>query len=90
VRTLYPAHGPAIADGPGKIDEYLQHRVWREGKVLAALEMGAAPIADLVPRAYDDVQAFVWPIAERNTLASLEKLAAEGRAKEENGVWAVG
>jgi glyoxylase-like metal-dependent hydrolase (beta-lactamase superfamily II) len=89
-RTLYPAHGPAISDGPGKIDEYLQHRAWREGRVIAALEAGSAPIADLVQRAYADVQAFIWPIAERNTLAILEKLAAEGRAKEENGVWAVG
>jgi len=32
-----------------------------------------------VPRAYDDVAAFVLPIAERNTVAILEKLVAEQR-----------
>jgi endoribonuclease LACTB2 len=87
VRTIYPAHGPAISDGPGKLDEYLTHRAWREGKVLAALQAGAAPISELVARAYDDVQAFVWPIAERNTLAILMKLLAEGRASERAGTW---
>ena len=90
VRTLYPAHGPAISDGAAKIDEYLQHRAWREGKVVAALEAGAAPVDQLVARAYDDVQSFVWPIAERNTLAILEKLEAEGRASETGGLWTVG
>jgi endoribonuclease LACTB2 len=90
VRTLFPAHGPAISDGAAKVDEYLQHRAWREGKVLGALQAGAAPVDQLVARAYDDVQSFVWPIAERNTLAILLKLKADGRASETGGVWAVG
>lgn len=87
VRTLYPAHPPAIPDGQAKLDEYLLHRAWREEKVLAALRRGPAVLPDLVSRAYDDVQAFVWPIAERNTLAILQKLAGEGRAREQAGAW---
>lgn len=87
VRALYPAHGPAISDGPGKIDEYLAHRAWREEKVLAAVAAGAAQTSTLVQRAYDDVEAFVWPIAERNTLAILEKLEAEGRVSRAQGQW---
>ncbi|MFO0601220.1 MAG: MBL fold metallo-hydrolase [Myxococcaceae bacterium] len=83
VRTLYPAHGPVIPDGPAKLNEYLMHRAWREEKVLEALRhfgAGGASVEELVPKAYDDVAAFVWPIAERNTVAILEKLITERRA----------
>ena len=78
VTTLYPSHGPAIPDGPGKLAEYVQHRTWREEKVLAALTE-PMKIEALVPKAYDDVNAFVLPIAERSTLAILGKLVREGR-----------
>ncbi len=88
VGAIYPAHGPVLADGVGKLDEYLAHRAWREGKVLDALEaLGSVALGPLVERAYDDVQAFVWPLAERNTLAILKKLVAEGRAVEVAGLW---
>lgn len=81
VGTLYPAHGPAIPEGTHKLDEYLAHRAWREEKVLAALEkVGPCTGEALVPHAYDDVQAFVWPIALRSTEAILVKLVREGRA----------
>lgn len=81
VRTLYPAHGPTIPDGPAKLNEYAQHRAWREQRVLDALASftGPAKSEELVEKAYDDVAAFVWPIAERNTAAILEKLVEEGR-----------
>jgi glyoxylase-like metal-dependent hydrolase (beta-lactamase superfamily II)/8-oxo-dGTP pyrophosphatase MutT (NUDIX family) len=83
VRTLYPAHGPPLPDGPAKLDEYLQHRAWRESKVAAALSSTAQSLDELVPKAYDDVQSFVLPLAERNTVAILEKLIAEGRVRRE-------
>ncbi len=91
VKTLYPSHGPVIADGPGKLDEYLAHRRWREEKVLAALAaLGRPTVEALVEEAYDDVEAFVWPIAERNTVAILEKLEQERRAHREGDRWAAG
>lgn len=81
VGTIYPAHGPPIPNGVGKLDEYLTHRAWRETKVFDALKSFAHPVTlkELVTRAYDDVAAFVWPIAERNALAILYKLVHEGR-----------
>jgi len=92
VGTLYPAHGPPIPDGVAKLDEYLAHRRWREGKLLAALAALGRPVelGELVPLAYDDVAAFVWPIAERSTHAILEKLRREGRARLEGGRWCSG
>lgn len=86
VRTIYPAHGPVQPDGPAKLREYLIHRAWREAKVLEALAtfgVGGATVSELVPRAYDDVAAFIWPIAERNTQAIVEKLLAESRARRD-------
>lgn len=89
VTTLYPSHGPAIPDGPGKLAEYLKHRLWREEKVLAALNAGPVTLEALVPLAYDDVTAFVLPIAERSTLAILGKLEREGRVTLSGGRYSV-
>lgn len=36
-----------------------------------------------MPRAYDDVQSCVLPLAERSTQAILEKLAAERRVRRD-------
>lgn len=85
VRAVFPAHGPVVPDGPGKLREYLQHRAWREGKVVEALASfeGWAAVAHVVQRAYDDVAAFVWPIAERNVEAIVQKLAREGRVERD-------
>lgn len=89
VGTIYPAHGPVIPDGPGKLQEYAAHRAWREAKVLEAIGSFGKPVAlaEVVPRAYDDVASFVWPIAERNTEAIVEKLLAESRvARDGSGL----
>lgn len=90
--ALYPAHGPAVAHGVAKLEEYLAHRAWREAKVLEALRSFAGPtsVGEIVKRAYDDVQAFVWPIAERNTVAILAKLVVEGRAVSSDGSFQAG
>lgn len=86
--TLCPAHGPMSPDAVARLDEYLVHRAWREERVLEAVaSFDGAAIGAVVEKAYDDVLAFVWPIAERNTLAILLKLEAEGRVVREAGVW---
>ena len=80
--ALLPAHGPMIADGPGKLREYLAHRRMRESFVLAALSATPATAAELVARAYADTPRVLWALAERSLLAHLAKLVAEGRARE--------
>lgn len=87
-RLLAPAHGPVITDADGKLREYVAHRLMREGRVIAALEAGKARAADLVPRAYADTPAPLWPLAERSLLAHLTKLARDGRARAtDDGEW---
>ena len=87
--ALYPSHGPAIADGVAKLEEYLLHRAWRETKVLEAVRSFSLPVGleAIVPRAYDDVGAFIWPLAERNTVAILQKLVAEARVLVADGTY---
>jgi glyoxylase-like metal-dependent hydrolase (beta-lactamase superfamily II) len=85
--TIYPAHGSPIADGPGKLREYLAHRGAREAQVLAALRAGAGSPAEVVAQAYQDTPEPLHPIAERQALAHLEKLAAEGRAQRQGERW---
>jgi hydroxyacylglutathione hydrolase len=40
VRRIYSAHGPVIEDGPGRIAEYIEHRLMRERQILEALGDG--------------------------------------------------
>lgn len=87
VGTLYPAHGAAIPDGPGKIAEYLQHRQERERKLLSSIADEGASLAEITRKAYDDVPEYVLPVAERNAEAILDKLAREGKATCEGALY---
>lgn len=72
--VLLPGHGPAIRDGKGKAEEYIDHRRWREARILEAWRNGARTPREILPLAYDDVPAVAHPLAERQILAHLESL----------------
>ena len=81
IAAFAPGHGEVVTEPAELLEWTIQHRLGRERKVVDALRSGgAAPLADLLPRAYDDVNAVLLPIAERSLLAHLLKLEAEGRA----------
>jgi ribonuclease/clavin/mitogillin len=89
---LLPAHGPVIGGPAGKpeakIDEYVTHRLWRERRVVDALErLGASTAAALLPVAYADVPRAVYPLAELSLIAHLVKLVEDGRAERTGDVW---
>ncbi|MCG8417999.1 MAG: MBL fold metallo-hydrolase [Proteobacteria bacterium] len=90
-RALLPAHGPDIV-APGaalaKLDQYIEHRLWREDRVLEALhQLGQATPGQLVAIAYRDVPRHVYPLAERSLIAHLIKLAGDGRARRADDSW---
>ena len=77
-----PAHGDPIDDPSALFAKYIQHRLAREAKVLAAvLAVGAAGAdsAALVPDAYADTPMLLWPIARLSLEMHLEKLEREGK-----------
>jgi glyoxylase-like metal-dependent hydrolase (beta-lactamase superfamily II) len=80
--VIYPGHGPVVFDGPGKLDEYLEHRTTREEQVVRALGDGPMTPEEIVPRIYADYPAEVHDLAARSVLAHLLKLEAEGRAEK--------
>jgi glyoxylase-like metal-dependent hydrolase (beta-lactamase superfamily II)/8-oxo-dGTP pyrophosphatase MutT (NUDIX family) len=85
--SIYPAHGPVVPGGAARLQEYRAHRLEREQRVLTSLReaKGPATPAELVPGAYPDVKAELYPLAERSLIAHLNKLVREGRATERDG-----
>ncbi|HUH01706.1 MAG TPA: MBL fold metallo-hydrolase [Kofleriaceae bacterium] len=85
-RVLLPAHGVAISAVAEKLDGYVEHRLWREARVIEALrEHGPASSTELVAWVYADVSPALFPLAERSLLAHLDKLLAEGIATRAAG-----
>lgn len=87
LRALLPAHGAPITSVRALLDRYIDHRLWRESRALAALSGSPRPVSELVRTVYDDVPPAVWPLAERSLVAHLEKLAREGRAELAGEGW---
>jgi hydroxyacylglutathione hydrolase len=82
VQRIYPAHGPVIEDGPGRIREYIDHRLMRERQILEAMADGLHTIPEMVARIYVDVAPTLHPVAAQSVESHLRKLQREGRARE--------
>jgi len=77
--TLYPGHGPEVTDPEAKIAEYIEHRMMRERRLVAALERGERSKAALLAEVWDDVPEQLRGAAAIAMQAHLEKLEDEGR-----------
>ena len=80
-RTIYPGHGPVVADARAKLQEYLDHRADRERQIVESVADGPIAIDDLVERVYAGYPRDVLPLAARSVLAHLKKLETEGRVE---------
>ncbi len=79
---LGPGHGEMIKTPGSVIDWIIEHRLEREGKVLAAVRAHPDLSShELVPRVYSDVPQKLHALAERSLLAHLLKLEDDGRCK---------
>lgn len=77
--TIYPGHGPEVTDPEAKIAEYIEHRMMRERRLVAALERGERSKAALLAEVWDDVPELLRGAAAIAMQAHLEKLEDEGR-----------
>jgi glyoxylase-like metal-dependent hydrolase (beta-lactamase superfamily II) len=80
--VICPGHGPYVWDPRAKLDEYIEHRLDRERRLLAALDSGLRDRDDLLEAAWSDAPAELRPAAALTLAAHLEKLAEEGRLPE--------
>ena len=77
VTALFPAHGPVMANAKARIQDYLDHRLDRERKILDAWQRGSREPGDIVQQVYTDVPAAMHELAQRSVMAHLEKLREE-------------
>ena len=79
IDLICPGHGPWITDPAAKLDEYVEHRLMRERRLLAALDRGERSRAALLAEAWSDVPEELRAAAAFAMEAHLQKLEAEGR-----------
>jgi glyoxylase-like metal-dependent hydrolase (beta-lactamase superfamily II) len=80
LELICPGHGPWVTDPAAKLAEYVEHRMMRERRLLAALRRGERSRSALLAEVWDDVPAELRPAAAAVMQAHLDKLRTEGRA----------
>ncbi len=80
---IYPAHGPCIEDGAGKLREYIDHRLERERQILATLGDGASRVPAIVKIVYAAYPEALHAAAGQTVTSHLLKLEQEGRVERE-------
>ena len=79
LEVICPGHGPYVWDPRVKLDEYIEHRLDRERRLVAALDAGKRSEDELLDAAWSDAPALLRPAAALTLRAHLDKLAEEGR-----------
>ena len=83
LRTLHPAHGPAVTDPAPFLDAYRAHRLHREAQVRAAVAHGLDRIPGMVAALYAEVDPRLHPAAARSVEAHLIRLVRRGEVRRE-------
>jgi len=73
-KLIVPAHGAPMGQPKQRLQELLDHRLWRELKIQDAYEAGACRMDDLLKQAYDDVPEVALALARHSLQAHLTKL----------------
>ena len=82
LEVICPGHGPYVWEPHAKLDEYIEHRLDRERRLVAALEAGLGDPDDLLDEVWSDAPRELRPAARLTLEAHLEKLREEGRLPE--------
>lgn len=88
IQAIAPAHGKLIFEPKRELERLVRHRLFREMKVIAAMQqLRRGSLDEITPLAYDDVKPQLHPIARYSLWAHLIKLQREGRVAEADGEW---
>jgi glyoxylase-like metal-dependent hydrolase (beta-lactamase superfamily II) len=77
VEVLCPGHGPPVWDPQAKLDQYIDHRIDRENKLIAALGRGCRSVDELLDAVWPDVAESLRGLAAVTLAAHLDKLDEE-------------
>ena len=88
IEVIAPAHGQLIFEPQRELERLVRHRLFREAKVVSAMQrIRRGSLDEITPAVYDDVQPRLHPIARYSLWAHLVKLQQEGRVIEVDGEW---
>jgi glyoxylase-like metal-dependent hydrolase (beta-lactamase superfamily II) len=79
LEVLCPGHGSPVWAPRERLTEYIEHRLERERRLLAAIAEGRRGTDELLDAAWSDVPEQLRPLAAVTLAAHLDKLADEGR-----------
>jgi glyoxylase-like metal-dependent hydrolase (beta-lactamase superfamily II) len=79
LQALCPGHGLVVWEPHEKLTEYIEHRLDRERRLVAALERGVRERGALLDEVWADAPAVLRPAAALTLEAHLDKLQREGR-----------
>jgi glyoxylase-like metal-dependent hydrolase (beta-lactamase superfamily II) len=82
-----PGHGPPLHDPRDLVRQMLTHRIIREQAIARKLSHGAFDTYTIMDALYSQLDARLRNAAERNVLAHLLKMQAEGKAVRDGELW---
>jgi glyoxylase-like metal-dependent hydrolase (beta-lactamase superfamily II) len=86
--TVYlPGHGPPLEQPRELVREMLTHRMIREQAIVDKLHAGPADPYTIMDALYSQINPRLRRAAERNVLAHLLKLEADGKAARDGELW---
>jgi glyoxylase-like metal-dependent hydrolase (beta-lactamase superfamily II) len=85
--VFLPGHGPPLPEPRNLVREMLTHRLMREQAIQRKLSQGPAGTFVLMDALYSQVHPRLRRAAERNVLAHLLKLEAEGKVLRDGETW---
>ena len=75
IEFILPAHGHVLDQASRAIAKLRAHRLQREAKILSVMQADPqGTMDDWVAKAYDDVDARIWPVAKRSLLAHVQRI----------------
>jgi glyoxylase-like metal-dependent hydrolase (beta-lactamase superfamily II) len=87
---FHPGHGPSRRDPKPLVRAYLAHRKMREAAIFARLKAGDRTPEAIVTSVYADIDPRLHGAAALSTLAHLDHLVEQGRARCIDGIYEVG
>ncbi|HEY7075609.1 MAG TPA: MBL fold metallo-hydrolase [Solirubrobacteraceae bacterium] len=82
LEVLCPGHGDEVWDPPAVLDRYVEHRLDRERRLVAALESGLRTEDELLDAVWDDAPSELRGAAAVTLRAHVEKLRSEKRLRK--------